>query len=231
VNLHARPVDLVLERGLAESLHGLVDVLRRLGQHRLNRREGCQAKAREPCASLIKGNHGHRSRLAGQHDGAANVGDVDRCRFRDGIYQHAFERALAKLAQNQADQEVALGGGGAVEQPCQLLAARLLRALALRGGYALESGIDIEQRQRRRARRLTACQATENRRPQADAALWQPAGQVVDHQRDLASRGLPQAAAQQRALLEAAAGGGHRARGFHQFRELHRVVRRGIAAG
>jgi hypothetical protein len=81
----------------------------------------------------------------------AHVGRGQAGRGGDGVEHHALERALAQLADEQADEKVLLGGGGTGEQRLQRRAARGGRALAGGGGDLGEGGVDLAQRQRGRA--------------------------------------------------------------------------------
>ena len=68
MNLHARAVELVLQRRFAEARHRVFDAFRRLGQHRLQRPEQLQREVGEPDGTGVQGLGGHGSEIAAQHD-------------------------------------------------------------------------------------------------------------------------------------------------------------------
>lgn len=113
------------------------------------------------------------------------------------------ERAPAQLADEQAEQEVLLGGGGALEKRPQPLVARGRRALAGGRCDVAERVVDLAQRQPR-FRRRRAAQLRERRPADADAALLDLARKVRDGDLHLVGRRAAQALGDRVALREPA---------------------------
>ena len=125
VDLDARAVELPLERRLAEPRERLGDVLGGLRQHRLHRPEQLDRKPREPGRALAERRLRPRPR---DRPPASPRGALARPAARppgDRLDHHPLERALAQLADQQAQQKVLLGLGRPPEQlPQQAAAAR-----------------------------------------------------------------------------------------------------------
>jgi hypothetical protein len=124
VHLHARAVELPFERGRAERGERRSHVVGRRGQHRLHRLQQADREAGEPGRAVAERRCGDSLEPARDHRGAAHLGGRQRARGGDRVEHHAFERALAQLADDQAHEEVALGGVGAREQRLELLRPR-----------------------------------------------------------------------------------------------------------
>ena len=148
---------------------------------------------------------GDRAQVAGEHRGAPHVDRWQAGGGRNRIDHHAFERALAEFADEQAQQKVLLDRGGTLEQRAQLGAA--LGGSALAGGRrdALERRIDIAQRQRWLCR-VRAAQCRQRGVADSDPALPNLAGEVGDGDLDLVAFCAAQAARDRVALGELAAG-------------------------
>ena len=209
VHLHARAVDLPFERGGAELGHRRGDVVGGRGQHRLHRPVQGDGEAGEGGGAVFAHRHARGlAQAAGEHRRAAHVGRGQAGGGGDGVEHHALERALAQLADQQADEEVLLGGGGAGEEGRELGAARGGRALAGGGGDVGEGGVDLAQGQRGRRRGRTTAQRRQGRPADADPALADLAREPGDRDLHLVGRGAAQAGGDGVALGEAARGRG-----------------------
>ncbi len=154
VELDAGTIQLPLQRGRADPGECIGDAVSRLRQHRLERPEELQAKGGEPTFAAGQGGLSHRPQVAAQHQGPAHRG----CRYRRGtghrLHHHALERPLAKLAEDESDQEVLLGLSGATEE---LIQESLPLCLGPRSGHPAqpsEAGVDLSKRERRPHRRF-----------------------------------------------------------------------------
>jgi hypothetical protein len=109
VRLHARAVELALERGLAQASEYLADARGRPGQHGQHRAKQGQLERGQPAASrvlaLAQDSAGHGREITGQHVRAPDLVDRQARGFGHGLDHEALERALAQLAQHQAAQE------------------------------------------------------------------------------------------------------------------------------
>ncbi len=116
MELDARAIELVLERGVAELCQRAADIIGRIGEHRLHRLERRQGKRRE--AGFAVGERGarHRRKVARQHRGPTDPRGRNSRRARHGIGKDAFQRALPQLAEQQTEQKVLLGGGCCAHQ-------------------------------------------------------------------------------------------------------------------
>ena len=109
---------------------------------------------------------------------------------RDGVGQHAFERALAQLAEQQAEQEILLVGGRAPDQLAQQL-RRVATPIRRPTTPARRSNsrVDLAELERRR-RRPAARRAVAGQDGAADLhpALTRLAAQKGDDDRDFVRR-------------------------------------------
>ena len=191
MDLNARAIELVLERRFAELGERFVDGFRRVGEHRLERLKQLQREVRERVrfrGAAAERSGGDRGQRAGQHRRAPDACRGQARRARDGFEQHAFERALAKLAEQQPDEEVLLLARGACEQIAQNRGPRRRRSRAGGGGETRERGIDVAQFQGRRAGGRHVVRGADDRRADAEAPLSRRAGQEADGDFDFIGR-------------------------------------------
>ena len=171
MDLDARAVHLVFERGFAKIGQGFGDVFGRFRQHGLNGPEQLHIVLREAGLALFKQRPRDESDIAGQHDGAA---DATRRRSPDALADAstmtASERSLAKFAREQSDQELLLGFGGAGEHLLEQLEALSLGAAAAGGRDGFEDAVDLGEFQSR-GRGLRASGVPDRGITHADASL------------------------------------------------------------
>ena len=124
---------------------GASGVAGRVGEHRLDRLKRPQGKLRQP--GLAIGERGARDRreIAGEHRGATDCCERHARGPRDRIHQHAFEGALAKLAEQQAEQKVLFVGRGFGHQLAQQLGTRGRGSGSRQRGQPLEPRIDVSK--------------------------------------------------------------------------------------
>ena len=216
MHLHARAVELPFERRGAEPRERVADVLRRLGEHRLHRLQQPDREAREPWRARDERRARDRAEVAREHRGAPHVADRHARRGGDRLEHHALERALAQLADQQADEEVLLGARGAGEQLAELPRALARRAFAPRRRDARERAVDFRERERRRGRRGAAAELAQGRVADPEPALPRLAGEERNCDLDLVGRGRAQARRDRVALSESAAGLRHPAGGINE---------------
>jgi hypothetical protein len=165
--------------------------------------------------------HGARDgrSVAREHRGAAYLRGVDARCARDRVDHHAFERALAQLADEQPREKVLLGVRRGGEERDEQLAPRGDGASALHHGEAIQRRVDGEELERGLRGGRYGTQFLEDAIAHADAALAQASRQIVHPNPDLFRR---QAREQRSELLDlggAAAGRGDRLRGADQLVE------------
>ena len=125
MNLNAGAIQFPLERQIVTELTERVfDIVRRLGQHRLNRLEELNAESRETTFAGEERSPGHRRQCPGHHHRPTHGGCADVAGLRDGIHQHGFECPLSQLAGQKADDEILLGAGGTAKEIAKPLVAR-----------------------------------------------------------------------------------------------------------
>ena len=132
------------------------DVLRRLREHRGHRPQRLEAEAIETGGTFPHGDLGDIGEVSCEHRSAPDGRDRHRSCLRDRVRHHAFERALAQLAEEEPDQEPLLGLGRAGEERGELFAPRPLRALPadrLKPGHGLVDLAQLEGRRRVRSGR------------------------------------------------------------------------------
>jgi hypothetical protein len=112
VHLHARAVQLVVERGAVQARQCVLHVVGRLREHRLQRPEQLHA---ERAARRAAGERGacDVAQAAGVLRSAPHIGERQSGRARDGIGHDALERALPQLTPDEACEEVLLVFGRA----------------------------------------------------------------------------------------------------------------------
>ena len=123
------------------------------------------------------------SQISREHRRPSNVSDRKPGRPCDRVGHHAFERTLAKLAEEQPDEQPLLGLGRMREELGQRLTSRSLRALPGDPLELRDGRIDLEELERGcdRGRRVLP----ERRPPHADRSLRQFAGEIGDCDRNL----------------------------------------------
>ena len=111
MNLDPRAVELPLDRDSAAAggLHCFDDIVRRVGEHRLDGAEELQAIRRQRGERSVSSDT-HRARdraeVSGQHHRAPKLVLVDVRGFRDRVEQHALERALPDFADDERREEL-----------------------------------------------------------------------------------------------------------------------------
>ena len=156
MHLHARAVDLVLDRRATEPCDRVARALGGLREHRLHGPEDLERERREPRRAVGQRRARDAARITAQHERSAHRRRVDAAGLRDRLRQHALERSLPQLADQEPREELLLVGGRAGEQRAQN--ALSCRARPAAGGRRdlLERPVDVDERQRRIARRLAA---------------------------------------------------------------------------
>ena len=91
---------------------------------------------------------GARCRRRASPRGGPGAGS-DARRACDGLDEHAFERALPQLAEQQPQQKILLVGRGAAEQVAKQPGPRRSRPGAAGCGDAIEGGVDVANLERR----------------------------------------------------------------------------------
>ena len=148
MHLDTGPVELVLERGLAELGQGFGDVGRGLGEHRLDRPEQLDPEAREPRSSVDERGPRHGGQVAREHRRAAHQVGLESGGPRHGFGHQSLEGPLAQLADQQPEHEFLLVPGRACEQLAQQAALCLGRTLAGGVGETLERGVHLDDLER-----------------------------------------------------------------------------------
>ena len=172
VDLHARAVELVLDRGRAGPLERGADVGRGGGEHGGERAPDLQPHLRQPVGPVGERDRGRLGQVAAERERAAHVGLRHLGGAGDRGGHHARERALAEVAEQQPGQEALLVRVGAREQRGERLAPGRLRAGAADRADRAERRVDLGDRQRRLGggrRRLAQLRPAD-----ADLALGQP---------------------------------------------------------
>ena len=193
----------------------------RIGEHRLDRLKRRQRKRRE--AGFAVGERGarHRREVAGEHRRAPDPsGRNARCAC-DGVGQHAFERALPELAEQQTEEEVLLVGGRGTHQLAQELQPGRGRSRAGNRRDAIEQQVNRGELETRRVNRWHAARAGEHGAANLHPTLTRLAAQKRDHDRDLVGRHAAQQIGQVRHLLQPARGAGDRPGNRHHRVETH----------
>ncbi len=101
VDLHAGAVELVLQDGLGHLREGVVQVRRRLRQHRHERAKELELERVEPGAALGAGDGCDLGDVAAQHVRAAHARDGDVEGHGEGVQHQRLQRALAQLAEQE----------------------------------------------------------------------------------------------------------------------------------
>ena len=167
----------------AEPAQGARDVVSGLRQHR---RDGMQRSEPEPRESGCAFPHRHSrngSQISREHRRPSNVSDRKPGRPCDRVGHHAFERALAKLAEEQPDEQPLLGLGRMREELGQRLTSRTcepfpeIRWSRVTAASTSRSSSEGASRRRR--------VLPERRPPHADRSLRQFAGEIGDCDRNL----------------------------------------------
>ena len=188
VDLDARAVDLPLDRRRARGGERRGRIRRRRREHRQDRptdleRDGGQA-------GLALGERDPRGcgEIAAEHRRSAHRGRAHLRRPRDRVAHHARECALAQLADEQAREEVGLGGGRARKErgdPARVALPQSRR----RPSRPLRRGIARRRRSRALATARRARRDSRDGRPtDADPPLRQLARQERDRGSDLTRR-------------------------------------------
>jgi len=222
VDLHARAVELVLERRLAEPLERGPGVIGGLRQHRLHGAEELHPRAAERLfrPGPREGRLCNRGHAPFGHDRAADERQRQVGGPGDRLGHEPLQRPLAELAENEPRQERLLRFGGAPEQLLQEVPLLLRRPGACDGGHAVERGVRLGDGQRRfgGGRRRSR---TQERAPDADPPLAQSSRQPVHQDRRLRRRRAPQELGDVRDLVQPARRGRDTLGGLHDVGEAH----------
>jgi hypothetical protein len=204
VHLHPRAVELPLEGGLAERREGLRRIRRALGEHRRDRLADPEPEPREPRRALAERGHRDRREGAGEHRGAPDLGGGERRCPRDRLDEHALERALAELAQDEPGEEVPLLRARAGEERAEATPPLGAARPEDRGEDPVHLR-DLERRRpgRRRRRRVGAA---DRGWPEPDPALGQVPREPGGHDRPLFRGEVGEEVGERPHLLEPSAG-------------------------
>ena len=114
MNLHARTVQLPLDRCIWNAGQSICNVVGGLREHRRKRLKQCDRKCFQTLMALRQRWAGDRRDATSDHRCATNIwrGKI-RC-VRDGFDHQAFQRSLPQLSEQQPHEErlLAFGGGG-----------------------------------------------------------------------------------------------------------------------
>ena len=232
VELDARPVELVLERGRPETFERGPHVLRRARQHGRDGRQQAQREARQSRSTFLQRHARDFADAAGIHRGLPNVRRRQAGGTGDRIRKDAFERALPQLADEQLDQEPPLVRARAPEQVPQRAAAPFRRPGPTLPRDDVARSVHVEEGQRLALRGGLRHRRLEGPPPETDPALGQGPRQVRRGELGLASPRLAQEVGQQPDLLQLARGRPDARDAFHQRRQQHpRRITRGVNLG
>jgi hypothetical protein len=222
VSLDACAVELPLDARRAKSLDCGGDVLRGLREHRRDRTERRQPVASETRDAFTHRNLCHLGEIARKHRGSADVRNRDARRLRHRVGHDAFERALAKLAEEQTDEQSLLRLRRSGEQRPEFAAARRLRPAT---GDSLDTShcrIDLQHLER--GRRLSGRRRLAERSPShSDRPLGELAREVRDRDADLGGRRVRQAERDALDLLEPRGRRGDVSRRVRDLGQEHRL--------
>ena len=188
-----------------ELIECLLDVVRGLGQHRLNRLKELDTKSRETGFAAEKRRACDGRKRADHHHRPAYGGRADIACLGDGIHQDGFERPLAQLARQQADDEILLGACGSPKKLTKAFVASGRCAGALDRRDLCQRVIDINELQFRRLAGRGIPRGPQRRKSNPDAPLTRLAREHADGNFDLVWRKLAQQVGEQADLREAAA--------------------------
>ena len=192
----------------------------RLARRRRRRRRASAAPAAErggrsassAAAPPARSAAGDRRQVAGQHRRAPHARGRHACRARDGLDEHAFERALAQLAEEQPDEKVLLVDPW---RGSRAVCSRSTRRRVLPGpedaatsANTPSTSASVSEASIRR--RHVPC-FTNRRAADSDATLWSCAGQIRNRDPQLVGRDLCKKRREVVDLTQPAGGPRHRA--------------------
>src|SRR5690606_24222916 len=119
-----------------------------------------------------------RGKLAREQERAPHELGRDAGRPREGVLEHAFERPLTELADDQAHQEVALLRRGAREELAEQAIALAASALAALRTERAERRVGVEQRAGGVGRGREVAKARERGPAEPDFALAELAREI-----------------------------------------------------
>jgi hypothetical protein len=153
VKLQPGAVELPLERGRTNPRERILEVVGRLGEHRLERAKQRQPEALERLPASRRGGGRDGAEVGDHHQRAPNIRGRDLGRPRDRLDHHAGERSLAELPREERDEESLLVFGRAREEVLQLLPPELLRPPPRGIANPPQGRVYVEQLERRPGRR------------------------------------------------------------------------------
>ncbi len=221
VRLDACAVELELERRLTPFRQHVGGVAGGVRQHRRDRAEEIEREPRQARSAFAQRGARDLRQVAAQHRGAAY-----RCRgkiggARDRVRHDPFQRPLAELAEQEPYQEGLLVGGGATEKRSERALTLDVRPPAGDRGQALESAVDLDEREGGLAGRRRAAQRRELRVPYPQPSLPRLAGQKGNAARDLLGPQPAKAFGERGDLREPGARRAHRVRRTDEVDEEH----------
>jgi hypothetical protein len=215
------PSSLYSNDALAERAQRVADAGGRIGKHRLHRLERLEDELPERRVAFDERRARNGREIAGKHGGLPNAGERNAGRARDRVHQHAFERALPQLAEQEADQKVLLVARGAAHELAHELRARRGRAGARRRRDGIERRVHVAHVERRRAGGRHVAERLQLRVADANPPLSRVAAQIRDDDRELIGRDALQQIGEVRDLLEAAGRRRHRRGHVNEIRKTH----------
>ena len=224
VDLNARAVELVFERGLAQRGERLADAGRRIGQHRLHWLKWAEDELGKRSVAVDDRGPRDRREIAGEHRRASDPRRRDAGRARHGVHQDALERPLPQLAKKQADQKALLVGRGASEQLAKQLRPRRNGSGARRLRDPVEGRVHVTELERRRVRRRHVPHRRQQGATNAHPALTRFAAQKRDDHRDVPGLRTFEELRQVSDLLQAAGRVRHGARHRDDVGETHKPI-------
>jgi len=164
---------------------------------------------------------GDQREITGEHRRTSNARGRHVRRFRDRVDEHAFERALPQLAEQQADEEVLLAANRARRQLSKQIGARACGSTSGRGGKLRERLIDVAHVERGFIRGRDVAQGHHLRVADAHSSLSGFTAQERDDNRDLFARCSREQIAQMADFLEPSRRRGHGIGRVNDVREAH----------
>ena len=153
MDLDPRSVELPLDDRTPEPLQSAADILGRLREHRRDRSQDLEPELAQTGLSVLQGSDRDPWDVAGKHRRPPHARRRNAGGLRHRVDHHSLQRALAKLAEEEPDEQPLLGLGRLREQLLELEPPRRFRAGSGNRLNARDRRIDLEELERRRAGR------------------------------------------------------------------------------
>ena len=222
VHLNARAIELPLERGVADAAERILDVVGRIGEHRLHRPHQLHAEARQTGVALDEGGVGDLRQLAGHHRGAPDQrrrqARARARRRRSSTPSSAPCRSSPVSSRTRNDCSSAVTRANRSRKQRRLLDRR---PGAGRLRDALEQGVDLAEIDRGGLGGGDDAGAGHEAPAETDAPLPQRAGEKRDGNGDFVGIEPAEEIGEPADLVESAADRGDGVRRLDQVREPH----------